>query len=214
MPARRGAISRRQHAQRAVGAVHVQVQVLARRRCRPGRPGRRWRRCPPCRRCRRSGRGAGRRRGRRRSPALERVEDRCGGRRPSRSGAGCPSPARPCPWPARRSRGRASRRRRSGAAPATPVRRPSGPRARRRAISTPMKLAIEAPVTNRPLAVAGKPNSSRIQPATSRSTSIGMWSRPPRLAFRPAASISASMPTGVPPPCTQPMKPGCRLPPP
>jgi hypothetical protein len=40
----------------------------------------------------------------------------------------------------------------------------------------------------------------------------GAWSRPPRLAFSPAASISASIPTGVPPPCTQPMKPGCTLP--
>lgn len=37
-------------------------------------------------------------------------------------------------------------------------------------------------------------------------------SRPPRLAFNPAASISASIPTGVPPPCTHPMKPGCRFP--
>ncbi len=51
--------------------------------------------------------------------------------------------------------------------------------------------------------------SSAIPAARLRS---GIWSRPPRLAFSPAASISASMPTGVPPPCTQPMKPGWALP--
>ena len=39
-------------------------------------------------------------------------------------------------------------------------------------------------------------------------TAIGICSRPPTLAFNPAASISATMPTGVPPPCTQPIKPG------
>jgi len=40
----------------------------------------------------------------------------------------------------------------------------------------------------------------------------GAGSRPPRLALRPAASIPASMPTGVPAPWTQPMKPGWTLP--
>ncbi len=51
---------------------------------------------------------------------------------------------------------------------------------------------MDAPVTKRPLALSGKPNSFRIQPVICRSTSIGMWSRPPRLAFNPAASISAT----------------------
>ena len=40
----------------------------------------------------------------------------------------------------------------------------------------------------------------------------GAGSRPPRLALRPAASIPASMPTEVPAPWTQPMKPGWTLP--
>ena len=63
---------------------------------------------------------------------------------------------------------------------------------------------------------AGASRESRTAAATQR----GPGARPRsacdrgrrRLAFRPAASISASMPTGVPPPCTQPMKPGCALP--
>ena len=94
---------------------------------------------------------------------------------------------------------------------ATPVWRTSAVRAWFRATSTPMKLAMDAPVTKRPLAVSGKPNIWRAQPTTSVSIATGMWSRPPRLALRPPASISANMPTGVPPPWTQPMYPGCRL---
>ncbi len=54
--------------------------------------------------------------------------------------------------------------------------------------------------------------SSAIHPATWRSSWIGACQRPPRLALRPAASISATAPTTVPAPWTQPMKRGCRLP--
>ena len=54
-------------------------------------------------------------------------------------------------------------------------------------------------------------NSVRIQWVTCFSTSRGIWSRPPTLAFSPAASISANIPTAVPPPCTQPRKPGWAL---
>lgn len=97
-------------------------------------------------------------------------------------------------------------------APCKPSWRAAAPSACVRATSTPIRLAIEVPVTKTPLAVSGKPNSSAIQRAIWRSTSTGIWLRPPTFAFRPAASISASMPTGVPPPCTQPMKPGCTLP--
>jgi hypothetical protein len=80
-----------------------------------------------------------------------------------------------------------------------------------------MRLAIEVPVTSTPVtstpvAAGGKPSISAAQAMTWRSTAIGAWSRPPRLAFSPPAGSSASMPMAVPPPCTQPMKPGCRLP--
>ena len=71
---------------------------------------------------------------------------------------------------------------------------------RRRATSTAIMLAIEVPVTKMPPAPSGKRNISAIQRVTWRSTSTGIWSRPPTFAFRPAASISASMPTGVPAP--------------
>ena len=48
-----------------------------------------------------------------------------------------------------------------------------------------MRLAMEVPVTNRPLALSGKPKIRRIQRTIWRSTSMGTWSRPPRLAFEP-----------------------------
>ena len=63
-----------------------------------------------------------------------------------------------------------------------------------------MRFAMDAPVTNNPLALSGNPKSFRIQPVTCRSTSTGMWSRPPKFAFNPAANISATTPTGVPAP--------------
>ena len=75
-----------------------------------------------------------------------------------------------------------------------------------------MKLAMEDPVTNTPPAPSGIPNTGASQRRIWRSTSMGMWSRPPRLALSPAASISPSIPATEPPPCTQPMKPGCTLP--
>ncbi len=75
-----------------------------------------------------------------------------------------------------------------------------------------MKLAMEEPVTNSPPAPSDMPNSGASQRRICRSTSIGMCSRPPRLALSPAASISPSIPATEPPPCTQPMKPGWTLP--
>ena len=79
----------------------------------------------------------------------------------------------------------------------------SGSRARApivRATSTAIRLAIDVPVTKRPLALSGNSKICRAHSTIWRSTSIPAWSRPPRLEFRPAASISASIPTGVPPP--------------
>ena len=54
----------------------------------------------------------------------------------------------------------------------------------------------------------GKPSISAAQRTTCRSQAIGAWSRPPQFALSPAASMSASMPIAVPPPCTQPMNRG------
>ncbi len=71
---------------------------------------------------------------------------------------------------------------------------------------------MEVPVTNTPEASLGKPKTCANQRVIWRSTSMPMWLRPPQLALRPAASISASMPTGVPAPCTQPMNRGWVLP--
>ena len=73
-------------------------------------------------------------------------------------------------------------------------------------------FAIDVPVTRTPEVSVGIPAISAAQRITWRSTSIGAWSRPPRLAFRPPAINSASMPTAFPPPWTQPMKRGCTLP--
>ncbi len=73
-------------------------------------------------------------------------------------------------------------------------------------------LAMDEPVTRMPELVAGMPIISAAQAITVRSSSIGAWSRPPRLAFSPPASSSASMPIPVPPPCTQPMNRGWVLP--
>ena len=75
-----------------------------------------------------------------------------------------------------------------------------------------MKLAMLEPVTNSPPAPSGMPNTGPSQRRICRSTSMGMCSRPPRLALSPAASISPSIPATEPPPWTQPMNPGCTLP--
>ena len=75
-----------------------------------------------------------------------------------------------------------------------------------------MKFAIDVPDTTIPDDSAGKSKSARIHRTTCRSTSTGAWSRPPRFASSPAASISATAPTAVPPPCTQPKNRGCLLP--
>ena len=96
-----------------------------------------------------------------------------------------------------------ARRTRRPRSPAPAEPRPAcaspGPGRRARATSKAIRLAMEAPVTNRPPAPAGKSNSSAIHRATWRSTSTGIWSRPPRLAFSPAASISARAPGHIAP---------------
>jgi len=97
-------------------------------------------------------------------------------------------------------------------APATPVSCPASPSAFWRAQSTAQKLAMEEPVSSTPEVPAGMPSIAAAQAITCRSTTIPAWSRPPQLAFIAPASNSASIETGLPPPCTQPMKRGWRLP--
>ena len=62
---------------------------------------------------------------------------------------------------------------------------------------------MELPLTSSPLADAGNPVISRHQESTCSSTYPAACSPPPRFEFMPAASISASMASGVPVPMTQ-----------
>jgi hypothetical protein len=71
-----------------------------------------------------------------------------------------------------------------------------------------VKLAIEAPLVSKPLASAGKPTMSRIQPRTCFSTSGAAWLPPPRFGFMVAASRSASAAITVPLPMYQAQKRG------
>ncbi len=81
-----------------------------------------------------------------------------------------------------------------------------------RATVSATRLAIEPPLTSSPLACAGKPSISLNQSITCASTRGPAWSPPPICGFIPAASISASIPSGVPGPITQPQKRGWLLP--
>ncbi len=68
------------------------------------------------------------------------------------------------------------------------------------------------PVTSTPPASGGKPRSPASQRTTCASTRAGAWVKPAMCGFMAAASMSAIIPSGVPLPCTQPQKRGCRLP--
>ena len=62
---------------------------------------------------------------------------------------------------------------------------------------------MELPLTRSPLEEAGYPVIWRHQSMTCSSTYAEECSPPPRFEFMPAASISASMASGVPVPMTQ-----------
>jgi hypothetical protein len=57
---------------------------------------------------------------------------------------------------------------------ATPAHRVSNPNPTSRAINTPIKFAIDVPVTNNPVALSGNPKIVRIHWTICRSTSIGI----------------------------------------
>jgi hypothetical protein len=73
-------------------------------------------------------------------------------------------------------------------------------------------LAIVPPDSSTPLQVSGKPISAASHAMTFFSTKAGAWLKPARCGFIPEASMSASIASGVPLPCTQPKKRGWRLP--
>ncbi len=98
-----------------------------------------------------------------------------------------------------------------GRFPCSPSLRTSNPARACRATASPSRLAMLPPPTRMPLA-PGIPISSASQARTWCSTRAGAWLKPARWALRKAASISAIAASGVPVPCTQPQKRGCRLP--
>ena len=165
MPASRGARSGARIASAPKAPSTWNQSFFASARVRPAPPDRRSRRCPPCPRCPPPGTASGPRRGRRRSPRSARRGPCGGGGRSAIDAQRDRCPARTGPSPARCSHAPRPRHRPRGAAPRRHALR--GARRRRasrvRATSTPIRLAIEVPVTKSRWRFPGKPNSARIQ---------------------------------------------------
>ena len=68
------------------------------------------------------------------------------------------------------------------------------------------------PLTNRPPALSGNPRSVLNHERTCASTSVADCSNVATFGLSPEASMSATMPSGVPVPVTHPQNRGWRLP--
>jgi hypothetical protein len=94
----------------------------------------------------------------------------------------------------------------------TPCSRTSTPAVTLRATVSPIKLAIEPPLTKVPLALAGNPSISLHQSTTCPSSNAAAWLPPPRLDPWTAARKSPSAPVKLPDPIYQAQKRGWMLP--
>ncbi len=143
---------------------------------------------------------------------------------PDRFGAGCPrlgsarSASLPRPAKSKRldgcSHARRSRHRRSASEPlaATPCAAHVGAQRASRAISTAEQVGHRRAGDEKAAGSCGKVEQLRIHWVTWCSTSSGIWSRPPSIGVQPARpAFPPACPTAVPPPCTQPIKPGWAL---
>ncbi len=95
---------------------------------------------------------------------------------------------------------------------ATPSARTSTPAREFLATASPTKLAIEPPLTSRPLAAAGKPTISFDHSSTCDSTWLATWLPPPMFGLSTAARKSATAVKGVPLPMNQAQNRGWVLP--
>ena len=75
----------------------------------------------------------------------------------------------------------------------------------------PRRLAMEPPETRMPPASAGNPRSPFIQAVTCISSIVEAIGPPTMFTLRPEASMSASIPEGLPVPTTKPQNRGCLL---
>ena len=109
------------------------------------------------------------------------------------------------PW---RSRPASTRTLGAPHSPAASRSQPARPRTSRRAMASPVKLAICTPVTNPTDTAAGRPSSSASQPPATSSTTLAAGPRTCRAAFWSQAEVSqsAARAAGVAPPTTKPKK--------